>query len=105
MRSRIGDSRTRSLAPWTTFTTANGTIDGGDVQMFDTTGSGASYAAHFNVGEVNYTPGDFEGWRRLAGVPTDEVLTRSRRTLRAATPGNPDCGKFVTLMVDAPLVA
>lgn len=52
-----GDFQTGSLSPWTPFTTANGTNGTGlpDVVPFDTTGTGASLAAHFDVGEVNFT--------------------------------------------------
>jgi hypothetical protein len=50
-----GDFQATTLMPWTAFTTANGTIDGGpNVVSFDT-GSGASLAAQFSVGEVTYT--------------------------------------------------
>src|SRR5215469_6911480 len=50
-----GDFQTGDLTGWTTFTTSNGTNGAGlpNVVSFDTTGSGASLAAHFNVGAVN----------------------------------------------------
>ena len=49
-----GDFST-GLTGWTVFTTANGTTGAGlpDVVSFNTTGSGASNSAQFNVGEVN----------------------------------------------------
>ena len=53
-----GDFQAGTLAPWTTFTTSsNGTNGSGlpDVVSFDTTGSGASLAAHFDVGEVTFS--------------------------------------------------
>ncbi len=52
-----GDFQTGSLAPWTAFTTGNGTNGAGfpNVVSFDTTGSGASLAAQFQVGEVTFT--------------------------------------------------
>ncbi len=44
-----------TLSGFTVFTTANGTNGAGlpNVVSFDTTGTGASNAAHFNVGEVS----------------------------------------------------
>jgi len=49
-----GDFATGTLAGWTVFTTSTGTNGAGlpDVVSFDTTGTGASNAAHFNVGQV-----------------------------------------------------
>ncbi len=51
-----GDFQTGDLTGWTTFTTSNGTNGSGlpDVVSFDITGSGASLAAHFDVGEVTF---------------------------------------------------
>jgi hypothetical protein len=41
---------------WTAFTTPNGSIDSGpNAVLFNTTGSGASLAAQFSVGELAYT--------------------------------------------------
>lgn len=47
-----GDFETGDLTGWTTFTTGNGTIGTPTVVMFDTTGSGASNSAQFDVGQV-----------------------------------------------------
>jgi hypothetical protein len=99
-----GDFETGSLASWTTFTTANGTINGGDVQMFDTTGNGASYAAHFNVGEVNFT-GLYEG----GGISQNFFGSGSYKVsadIAAVSPNhdNGDCGDF-ELMVDGHTVS
>ncbi len=49
-----GDFQTGDLTGWTTFTTANGSNGTGlpNVVSFDTSGTGASLAAHFNVGET-----------------------------------------------------
>lgn len=52
-----GNFQTGTLAGWTVFTTSsNGTNGAGlpDVVSFNTTGSGSSDAAHFDVGEVIY---------------------------------------------------
>jgi hypothetical protein len=56
-----GDFQTGDFTGWTTFTTANGTIGTPAVVSFDTTGSGASLAAQFNVARVNPTPGQQGG--------------------------------------------
>src|SRR4051794_15573680 len=55
-----GDFESGDLTGWTTFTTANGTLGTPAVVSFDTTGTGASRAAQFNVGENTYT-GVYEG--------------------------------------------
>lgn len=55
-----GDFETGDFSNWTVFQTANGVINE-SVVMYDTTGSGASYAARFNVGQVNHIPSVFEG--------------------------------------------
>jgi len=57
-----GDFQTGSLTPWTTFATANGSTGGGPtVVSFNPTGSAASLAAQFSVGEVTYTELPEEG--------------------------------------------
>ena len=55
-----GDFETGNLTGWTTFTTATGSIDSANVVSFDTTGSGASLAAQFNVGDA-FTAGSQQG--------------------------------------------
>lgn len=51
-----GNFDTGNLEGWTTFTTVNGSVGAGlpNVTPFNTTGSGISDAAQFNVGEVNF---------------------------------------------------
>jgi hypothetical protein len=51
-----GDFQTGTLAGWTVFTTSNGSDGAGlpNVVSFNTTGGGASDAAQFNVGEINF---------------------------------------------------
>jgi hypothetical protein len=51
-----GDFETGVLTPWTAFTTVNGTDGTGlpAVNSFNTTGSGATLAAQFDVGEVTF---------------------------------------------------
>jgi hypothetical protein len=56
-----GDFETGDLTGWTTFTTANGTIGTPAVVSFDTTGTGASNAAKFNVGRQVLGSGAPEG--------------------------------------------
>jgi hypothetical protein len=53
-----GDFETGSLTPWTVFTTSSNGTNGTAlpaVNSFDTTGSGATLAAQFDVGEVTFT--------------------------------------------------
>jgi hypothetical protein len=101
-----GDFQTGSLAPWTTFTTANGTINGGDVQAFDTTGGGASLAAHFNVGQVVFNPGVYEG----GGIRQNFIgsgsytLSADIAAFEPLGEGNDSCGKF-DLLLDGTVVA
>jgi hypothetical protein len=100
-----GNFETGSLSPWTTFTTANGTIGGGDVQSFDTTGNGASLAAHFDVGEVSFS-GLREGggvYQNFSGAPYTVSADVAARAA-AAFPGNGDCGLFV-LQLDGATIA
>lgn len=101
-----GDFQTGSLSPWTTFTTANGTINGGDVQSFDTTGSGASLAAHFNAGQVVFTPGDNEGggiYQDFSGAPYGTV-SADIASHNPSSGSNADCGTF-KLQLDGATVA
>jgi len=100
-----GDFETGSLSPWTTFTTANGTIGGGDLQSFDTTGSGASLAAHFDVGEVSFT-GLREGggiYQNFSGAPYT-ISADVASTAASGHPGNADCGLFL-LQLDGVTIA
>lgn len=55
-----GTFSTGDLTGWTSFTTSNGTVGGlgfPNVISFDTTGSGASLAAQFHVGQVVFQSG------------------------------------------------
>ena len=56
-----GGFETGTLAGWTLFTTANGTIGSPTVVSFDTTGAGASNAARFLVGQLSFVAGDQQG--------------------------------------------
>jgi hypothetical protein len=71
-----GDFQTGSLTPWTVFTTANGTVGSPSVVSFDTTGSGASLAAQFNVGEAS-----FDGTEQGGGIYQNVVLTAGLNTI------------------------
>lgn len=90
-----GDFETGTLAPWTTFTTANGTINGGDVQPFNTTGGGVSLAAHFNAGKVTGVGAPPEGggiYQNFFGAPY--TVSADVASL-AQLAGQADCGTFV----------
>jgi hypothetical protein len=58
-----GGFDTGYLTGWTMFTTPNGNNGSGlpNVESFDTTGSGASLAAHFQVGANTFVPGTPDG--------------------------------------------
>ncbi len=55
-----GDFETGDLSGWTAFTESNGIISE-SVALFDTTGTGSSLSAGFNVGQLSYTSGVFTG--------------------------------------------
>ena len=55
-----GDFETGDLTGWTAYQTTNG-VTNESVVMFDTTGTGASYAAKFHVGQVTNVPAVYEG--------------------------------------------
>jgi hypothetical protein len=67
-----GSFQSGDLSDWTPFTTSNGTAGDGfpAVASFNVTGSGNINAAEFNVGEVAFTSGDYEG----AGLSQGEIL-------------------------------
>ena len=51
-----GDFNAGNLNGWTVYETANGVAGSQGVQSFDVTGSGASLAATFRVGQQNFQP-------------------------------------------------
>jgi hypothetical protein len=108
-----GDFETGDLTGWTTFVTPNGTIGSTNgssgpagVALFDTTGSGASYAAHFSVGEIAGEVGN--GPSEGGGIYQNVTVAAGTYVLSAdiATDGgfNADCGLY-ELIVDGHLVA
>lgn len=56
-----GDFETGVLSPWVVTPTQNGRTLYQDVVSFDVTGTGASLAGHFGVGQVNFQSGVQEG--------------------------------------------
>lgn len=97
-----GDFQTGALTGWTTFVTANGSNGVGlpNVISFDTTGSGASLAAHFDVGHTSNASG-LEGGGLLQNV----VLLAGTYFFSAAiaaqdSPGGPNSayGAFSVLL-------
>jgi hypothetical protein len=100
-----GDFETGDLTGWTTFTTANGTIGTPAVVPFDTTGTGASNAAQFGVGQVVFTPGVQEGGGIYQSVSTAAGLFDASADVAARAPvANNSCGLF-ELLVDGVVVA
>jgi hypothetical protein len=74
-----GAFETGTLAGWTLFTTVNGTTGPPTVVSFDTTGTGATYAARFLVGQLTFVPGDQQG----GGIYQDFVTTAGPLSLYA----------------------
>jgi PEP-CTERM motif-containing protein len=104
-----GDFGTGTLADWTVFTTTNGTNGAGlpDVASFNTTGSGATNSAQFNVGEVN-----FDGTQQGGGLSqTIDIATSGTYDFSAAIAAqvisgqsNADAGTF-SLLIDGTTIA
>lgn len=104
-----GDFGTGTLADWTVFTTTNGSNGVGlpDVVSFNTTGSGATNSAQFNVGEVN-----FDGTQQGGGLSqTIDVGTAGVYDFSAAIAaqaingnGNQSAGVF-SLIIDGVTIA
>ncbi len=104
-----GDFQTGSLTGWTAFTTSNGTVGFGmpNVLLFDTTGSGASDAAHFNVGEVIFQEGQAAGGgvMQTIFIPVDGLYRFSEDFASLANSlSNADAGTF-SLLIDGSTVA
>lgn len=105
-----GNFETGDLTGWTAFTTVNGSNGAGlpNVVSFDTTGGGASDAAHFNVGEVG-----FDSTQQGGGLSqTFSVLADGLYTLTedfasqddAQGSVNEDAGTF-SILIDGTVVA
>ena len=77
-----GNFGTGDLTGWTVFTTSNGTngtLNGvtlPEVVSFDTTGTGATNSAHFNVGEVS-----FNQTQQGGGLIQDVILAAGSHTI------------------------
>src|SRR5438270_10051106 len=95
-----GDFETGDLTGWTTFTTASGTANNGSpptVSSFDTTGSGASNAAQFNVGLTSGNSQQGGGiYQTISLTPGDFLLTAD---IASTAANNGDCGTF-NLLID-----
>ena len=79
-----GDFETGNLTGWTTFLTDNGTIGSPTVTSFDTTGSGGSLAAQFNVGQLVFSAGNPAG----GGISQSIDLAVGSYSLSAAVATN-----------------
>ena len=103
-----GDFESSTLSGWTTFVTTNGTIGAPAVVPFDTTGSGASYAAQFDVGQVVFNAGVPEGGGIYQSVSTPaglfDVSADIASDNSAVSGVNLSCGRF-ELLVDGDVVA
>jgi hypothetical protein len=97
-----GDFATGDFTGWTLFTTANGTTGPGpapQVTSFDVTGSGASLAAEFEVGEAVFSGAQEGGGIRQSITTTAGMLTFSTDfAARAAERTNASGGVFSVLL-------
>ena len=106
-----GDFETGDLTGWTPFTTANGTLgpDMPQVVMFDMNGT-PSYAAKFQVGQVEYTPDAYEGGGIYQNVdlPAGQYEITGSAEIASSFEGpgvrNDEAGRF-ELLVDGTVVA
>jgi PEP-CTERM motif len=103
-----GNFQTGTLAGWTVFTTSNGTNGTGlpNVVSFNTTGGGASDAAHFNVGEVNFdSTQQGGGLSQTISAPVTGLYTLTEDFASQVTSnGNQDAGTF-SILIDGTTVA
>jgi hypothetical protein len=104
-----GDFQTGTLAGWTVFTTSNGSDGAGlpNVVSFNTTGGGASDAAQFNVGEINFdrTPqGGGLSQTIIAPVSGSYTLTEDFASTDVGNSFNLDAGTF-SIIIDGTTVA
>jgi hypothetical protein len=107
-----GNFQTGTLAGWTVFTTgSNGTNGSGlpNVVSFNTTGGGASDAAHFNVGQSSLHDSSSQGGGLMqtidAPVSGLYTLTESFASQEPANEsGNGDAGTF-SIIIDGTTVA
>ena len=86
-----GDFKSGTLSGWTTFVTGNGTIGTPAVVSFDTTGSGASNAAQFDVGQVTHNFPVYEG----GGIYQSVSTTAGSSTCRWTLPRRPICPESI----------
>jgi hypothetical protein len=98
-----GDFQTGDLTGWTTFTTANGSNGTGlpDVVSFDTSGTGASLAAHFNIGQAVFNMGQPEGGGIFQDVATGAgtfTITGLLASQDSPMGPNSDLGTFSVLV-------
>jgi PEP-CTERM motif len=101
-----GDFETGTFAGWTPFaTSANGsigtTVGGRAIVPFDVTGSGATDAARFQVGQISFTPGILEGGGIRQTITTGAGMAVFHADIAAQEThgtGNAAGGLFVVLL-------
>lgn len=98
-----GDFETGDLTGWTTFTTPNGTIGTPSVSSFDTTGSGASLAAVFNVGNIQNPGNNGGGIFQMFSFGGGSLSVSVDVATMTGNASNGDAGEF-SLLVNGSLV-
>lgn len=96
-----GDFEAGSLAGWTTYLGANGSLPQANVTVFDTTGAGSSQAATLRVGTtITFVPGSAGISQQFSALGGMVTLSADIATFRSSTAGsNLDAGLF-QLIID-----
>jgi hypothetical protein len=97
-----GNFETGDLTGWTVFTTTNGTNETGrpDVASFDTTGSGASNSARFQVGQVAFASGVPAGGGITQNVTLSGGILNLSVDVAAFGPGGNSSGGIFSLLLN-----
>jgi len=102
-----GDFETGTLAGWTTFTTANGTLGTGfpNVVPFDTNNDGtATNSAQFRVGQVSFDLGVPAGGGIFQNITTGAAPLTLGLDIAALSPDGPNSGGLFELLLDGSVI-
>lgn len=97
-----GNFETGDLTGWTVFTTTNGSNGTGrpDVTSFDTTGSGSSNSARFQVGQVSFASGVPAGGGITQAVTLSSGILNLSVDVAAFGTGNNASGGIFSLLLN-----